>query len=454
MKKIFFTAILLIFPFFVLASDNSNEWSQNKDIYHTDIDFQSTIPIIINIPPITHKIMHGKMLWSWFQENTLTPLPLKIVLSRLSEEYLKAFELVLSNSNVANYLPDSLLLLKVLEDRVIFFDHENGTELHVNSWELKIDFLRLALYYAVQAKKSLPENLIILRRHADALKIKALKQCADPFELAAFDKGCKVSKYEEHFKKELAIYAAFERSIYERLLEKEELYKKLLNDLESHMTNGTILRSSSTHPFNGLMTEYGNLLEVWNRRYEALTTPKKKYPRPESLAKKSNSSEEIEFKQSIYNEIEMLTKQVFTLQTIKAHLEECGKSFSDKLNGVSSYNMDLKALGTAGVIKKVILFTENYRHLLYEIHFERFWRLVSLVGTLLHIKSDIPIPEDLDSILMNAPHLSIATFNRIIIDLNLVKGKAEEIELRVLKEASSLKIEPKSRSFALWPKRT
>jgi hypothetical protein len=137
------------------------------------------------------------------------------------------------------------------------------------------------------------------------------------------------------------------------------------------------------------------------------------------------------------------------LQTISAELEECRDIFSAKLGKITGDNIALKASGTADVIEGVMLFTNTHQNLLYEIYFERFWRLLSLVGTLVHVKSTILLPDALDGVLMNARHFSLATFNRIIMDLALVKGMAQEIELRAIKKepSSTPRIEPKSRSF-------
>ncbi len=434
MRKIFIHAYFLVFPVCVFSASHSSS--------HSDGDINSlakvkATQIIMNSTPLTHKVRHGDLLMASLQDiGTASTNPLQNIFTNLAEEYLKASALALSNPSdpsIGRYLPDSLSSLGALENQAILFDREIGIELHVHPWQLKIDFFRLALYYAQLAKESLPTKLSVHRARAERNKNGILTQCDDPFETAAFENGHMVWKYLEAARKDLAFFAEFKVGIYQRLLEKEELFGEFLKDLAYNMSNGTVLRAASKHPLGDLMLRYHALSKIWNDRYASLRL-QKKFPLPESLAK-SRAVDESKFENDVYGEILELTEQIKTLQTINAHLQECGDIFSVKLDGISGSNITLKASGTAAVIDGVMQFTDKYHNFLYEIYFERFWRLISLVGTLMRVKSTISIP-DLDDVFINAPHLTPTTLKRVFLDLALVKARADAIHLQALSEQS------------------
>lgn len=427
MRKIFFIIIFLLYQVFNVLALDSNDESFSTDTSTIVIPISITKKIM-DSTPFTHKIRHGDMLVSWVRENMpLSDASLKIVFSRLSKEYLSASCVVLSAPNIGRYLPDSFTLLGVLDEHVAVFDSTQSSELHIHPWEIKIDFLRLALYYAHQAKESLPPSLSVLRRRAEELKNVVLAHCGDPFEIAALEKGISVWKYNEKAKNELAFYAAFQVNIYQKLFAKQGLYKNFLQDLAYHMANGTVLRAASKHPLDNLMLEYSSLSQLWNRRYEALTTPKK-HPLPESMAR-NKALDQAKFEKEVYDEIKVLTEQLITLHSITTELKECGNIFSAKLNKISGENIALKASGTAGVIEKVLIFTNDYHRLIYDIYLERFWRFVSIIGTLMHLKDINTLPE-YPGIFVTMPFIMPATFERIILDLEGVKGMAEKIQNR------------------------
>lgn len=447
MTRSLLLAILFIYSPLVLAFCEQDDGGV-EDVSTTPFSLSTIISSIIDIPPSTHRTRNRDLITSFLREHFPgSHNSLKTALSRLSEEYLKASEAVFSHAIEDKYLPDSLTLVTVLDEDAILFDSQAQTDFPVKLWRLKIEFLQLALYYALQAKESLPKNLTVLRRHAETFKSYVLGQCGDPFEATAFNNGFEVSKYQSSLKKDLTNYAAFNVSIYQRILDEKETYNQFLIDLAFHMSNGTLLREMSTHPLNDIMTEYYNLAELWNRRHHALTTTKT-FPPLESLSEKKRSLEEDKFESLIYKELELLTRQVLTFQTINAELKKYGIILSAKLDEMTGDNINLKAFGTAGVVDGLKHFITKYQSLLCEIHFERFWKLISLVGALTQSKSLVVTIDALDSIVLSAPDLTLATFNRTKMNLALVKAQASEIELTVLRErVSNTKTDSKSRSL-------
>lgn len=425
MRKIFLIISLLLSKIFTVSASHSND--EHIDNNHSYIPISITKKIMQSTP-FTYKIRHGDMLVSWARENMpFSDASLKIVFSRLSQEYLNASYGVLSDPTIGKFLPDSLTLLGFLDEHVAVFNSEQESELYFHPWEIRIEFLRLALYYAQYAKESLPTTLSVLRRKAEKHKNIVLAHCCDPFERAAIEKGMLVWKYDERTKNELALYAAFEIEIYQKLSTNEGIFKNFLKDLAYHMANGTVLRAASKHSLDNLMLEYNRLLQVWHRRYEALTT-QKKYPLPDSMTK-NMALDKTKFEKNVDEEIKVLIEQVITLQSITTELIECGHIFRAKLNKISGKDIALKASGTAQVIDGVLKFTNDYHELIYKIYFERFWRLISIIGTLSHMKDANNLP-GLAHILINAPHITPATFERIILDLEMVKRMTEKIGSR------------------------